>query len=118
MGFLIRIILNVVVSTAAIWVADRLIDGVTLSNVLWEALAVGLIFGVVNAVVKPIVKLLSLPVIILTLGLFSLIINTLLLMLVATLAGDWLQVGNFFDAFLASIIISVVVWVLNQIIPD
>jgi putative membrane protein len=118
MGFLIRVILNVLVSTAAIWVADRLIDDVTLSSVLWEALAVGLIFGVINAVLKPIVKLLSLPVIIVTMGLFTLVINTLLLMLVDTIAGDWLSVGSFIDAFLASIVISIVIWVLNLIIPD
>jgi len=80
-------------------------------------LIVALIFGVINALVKPIVKLLSLPVLILTLGLFTLVINALLLWLTASLSSN-LTVSGFWPAFWGAIIISLVSSLLSMFVSD
>ncbi|GAA3107603.1 phage holin family protein [Nonomuraea salmonea] len=81
-----------------------------------------LIFGVVNAIVKPIVKALGCAIIVLTLGLFLLIINAAMLLLTSWIAGELgipFHVDNFYPAaFWGAIIVSVVSWVLSAFIPD
>ena len=83
---------------------------------------VTLIFGIINTFLKPLVKLLSLPFIVLTLGLFLLIVNALMLELTSWLAGLLdlsFHVDNFFwDAILGALIITVVASILNAIVPD
>ncbi len=122
------LILRVVVNGIALWVAAWLVQGVhlgeggsTSKNVV-TILLVALIFGLVNAVVKPIAKLLSLPFIILTLGLFLLVLNALLLELVAWISGVFglaFRIDHFFwDAILAALVISVVSWALSLVLPD
>ena len=84
-------------------------------------LLIGLVFGIVNAVVKPIVALLSLPLYILTLGLFTLVVNALMLMLTAWITEftTWgLRVDNFGTAVLAGLLISVVSLVLSALVGD
>ena len=123
MGILIKILVNAV----AIWVAAALIDGVevnadTTSSKLLTFLLVGAIFGVVNAIIKPVVTLLALPLYVLSLGLFAFIVNALMLELVSWIAGQLdipFHVGDFFwDAVLAAIVVSLVSWVLNLAIRD
>ena len=119
MRFLVRILINAV----ALWLTALLIPNVTLTNNIWEILLVAVIFGLVNALIRPIVKLFSLPITCLTLGLFSLVINTAMLLLTAWLAGDLLSIqGEFFErllwAFVASIAISIVSALLNSLLPD
>lgn len=87
-------------------------DGIT------GILLVSLVFGLINAIIKPIVKLLTCPLVILTLGLFTLVINTLMLMLTAWIVPQYLQVDGFFTAFFASIVISIVTVIIGFIIPD
>ena len=80
-----------------------------------------LIFGVVNFLVKPVVKLLSLPLLILTLGLFTLVVNALMLLLTSWLADQFdlsFHVDGFWTAVVGGLIISVVSWALNVILPD
>ena len=113
MRFVIRILIN----AAALWVADQLVDGIELSGSIWAILLVALVFGVVNAVLKPILKLLSLPVLILTLGLFAFVINAALLGLTAALM-DNLTVDGFWSAVLGGLIIAVVSAVLSRVLPD
>ncbi|MEV5922602.1 phage holin family protein, partial [Streptomyces pseudogriseolus] len=82
---------------------------------------VALIFGVVNFLVKPVVKLLSLPLLILTLGLFTLVVNALMLLLTSWLADQLdlsFHVEGFWTAVLGGLIISVVSWALNVVLPD
>ncbi len=120
MGFLLRIVVNGV----AIWLATLILPGFdavggesTLGKIGVLA-AVGLIFGIVNAVVKPVVKVLAFPVYILTLGLFTLVVNALMLLLTAwvTSHADWgLRIDNFGTAVLAAIIISVVSLALSAV---
>lgn len=123
MGFVIRFIVNAV----AIWVADFLLDGLHLTQsedvgtqVLIVA-AVALVFTLVNMVVKPVVKVLAFPLYILTLGLFSLVVNALMLMLtgwISTTLGFGLEVDGFWWAVAGGLIIGIVSWALALVLPD
>jgi putative membrane protein len=118
----VKTIANAGALAAAIW----LLQGITLtgedtgSNIL-TLLLVALLFGLVNLIVKPVVKLLSLPLFILTLGLITLVINALMLQLTSWLAGTLdlsFHVDGFGTALLGGLIISVVSWALNAALPD
>ncbi|MER6506814.1 phage holin family protein [Nonomuraea sp. NPDC048881] len=123
-----RFIIRTVAAAAALWVAIQLLDGIKItapenSAKYWGVLLlVALIFGVVNAIVKPIVKALGCAVIVLTLGLFLLVINAAMLLLTSWIAGQFdipFHVDNFYPAaFWGAIIISVVSWLLGLFIPD
>ncbi|MEU1387527.1 MULTISPECIES: phage holin family protein [unclassified Nonomuraea] len=123
-----RFIIRTVAAAAALWVAIQVLDGIRItapenSAKYWGVLLlVALIFGVVNATVKPIVKALGCAVIVLTLGLFLLVINAAMLLLTSWIAGQFdipFHVDNFYPAaFWGAIIISVVSWLLGLFIPD
>jgi len=113
----VRFVIRILINAAALWVADQLVDGIELSGSIWAILLVALVFGVVNAVLKPVLKLLSLPVLILTLGLFAFVINAALLGLTAALM-DNLTVDGFWSAVLGGLIIAVVSAVLSRVLPD
>lgn len=113
MGFIIKVL----VGGAALWVADRLISGIELTGDVWQILLIALVFGIVNALLKPLVKILSIPFLIITLGLFAIVINMLMLAITAGLMEN-LTVDGFLAAFLGSLVISIVTAVLNFIIPD
>ncbi|MEU5863007.1 MULTISPECIES: phage holin family protein [unclassified Nonomuraea] len=123
-----RFIIRTVAAAAALWVAIQFLDGIKItapenSAKYWGVLLlVALIFGVVNAIVKPIVKALGCAVIVLTLGLFLLVINAAMLLLTSWIAGQFdipFHVDNFYPAaFWGAIIISVVSWLLGLFIPD
>lgn len=109
-----KLVLKLAVYAAALWVAVRLVEGLAFEG-SWVALVgVALVFAGVNTVVKPIIKLLSLPLVILTLGLFLLVVNALMLGLTIWLAGA-LGLGisstGFVATFLGAIIVSLVSWV-------
>ena len=115
--FLLRLAVNLAVTVFAFWVAVQLLSGMSFTGNLGNWLVVAIIFGLVNAVIRPIVKLLALPINLITLGLFTLVINALMLWLTSWLSGA-LTVDGFITAFLGAIIISVISTVLNWIIPD
>ena len=98
----------------ALWVATFVFDGLQISGVKALILA-ALVFGLVNAVVRPVLVLLTLPLTVVTLGLFILVINALLLMLVAAVVPGFLPVG-FWTAFFAAIFISIVSYLTNRLI--
>lgn len=112
-----RIVIRIAVNAIALWVAAQLISGIKLEKGFWKIVLVAAIFGLVNAFLRPIAKLLSLPVIILTLGLFILVINAVMLLIT-----DWLTkslaVDNFGSAMLGALVISVVSWALSVFVPD
>jgi putative membrane protein len=119
--FLIWVVVNALALAAAAW----LLDGITVTGDSEGArvvtmLVVGLIFGLVNTFVTPVVKLLSLPFILLTLGLLIFVINALMLLLTSWIAG-LLDVGfhvdGFWTAVWGAIIVSIASWVLNLLIP-
>lgn len=115
---MIRLILKIAVYALAIWLAVRLIDGLTFDGTNLALLGIAVILAVVNAVVKPIVKVLSFPVVLLTLGLFLLVINALMLWMTVWLSGE-LDLGltsdGFGATFLGALVISVVVWIAEAI---
>ncbi|MHB8843565.1 MAG: phage holin family protein [Nitrospirota bacterium] len=106
-GFLLRWSINLL----ALVVAAKLIDGVRVQSIGMAVLAAG-ILGVVNAVIRPLVLLLTLPINLLSLGLFTLVINALMLQLVAYLVPGF-AIETFWAAFWAALIISVISWLLN-----
>lgn len=120
-SILFKFIANAVALAAAVWLVGDITlgkpDASTSSEVV-TLIIVALIFGLVNLIVKPVVKLLSLPLLILSLGLFSLVINALMLMLTAGLAGDAFNVGGFWPAVLGALIISIVSWAVTMVLDD
>jgi putative membrane protein len=128
MGWIGNVVVKTVINGAALYLAAAIVPGIHLGEegstgqTIITILVVALIFGIINTVLKPLVKLLSLPFIVLTLGLFLLIINALMLELTSWLAGILnlsFHVDNFFwDAILGALIITVVASILNAIVPD
>jgi putative membrane protein len=111
-----------VATAVALYVTAYFVPGITLReggdafSTIGTVLFVALIFGLVNALIKPIVSLLSLPVTILTLGLFALIINAAMLMLTSYLAGDNFNVEGWIPAIIGSIVISIVSAVVGSLL--
>ena len=113
MLFLLRLLIN----AAALWVAIQLVDGIEHRGSWWSLLFVALVFGILNASIRPLLKLLSLPIIILTLGLFILVINGLMLLMTGWLSGLLdlgFYVGGFWDAFLGGLVVSIVSLLLSM----
>lgn len=118
---MVKLLLRVVINAVAIWVATYLVPGLALTGNVLSWLVVAVIFGLVNALIRPVVKLLTLPINLVTLGLFSLVINALMLMLTGWLTKALVIEGalfGFIPALLGSIIISIVSTVLNWFIKD
>ncbi len=119
-------LVRIVVVAVALWVATLVVPGIAITATtpalrIGTLVAVALIFGVVNAVVKPVVKLLGCAFYILTLGLFALVVNALLFLLVGYLAdavGLPFTVDGFAAAFFGAIVVGVVSFVLHVVIPD
>jgi putative membrane protein len=112
MPFLLRLLIN----AAALWAAIQVVDGIEHRGSWWSLLFVALVFGLLNASIKPLLKLLSLPIIILTLGLFLFVINALMLLMtgwVSRLLALGFHVDGFWDAFLGGLIVTVVSLLLS-----
>jgi putative membrane protein len=110
LGFLIRGL----VAAGGLWVADQALTGISVDN--WKTLLIAaLLLGVVNAVVRPIVFFLTLPLTVITLGLFLFVVNGAMLGLVGMLLGGF-QVDGFWAAVLGAIIIGLVSWVASWFI--
>src|SRR5438445_13482356 len=112
MRFFIRLLVNAV----ALWVATRLVPGVTYEGGALPLLGVALLFGVVNAFIRPVAKILTFPLIILTLGIFALVINGLMLWLTSSLSsslGLGFHVSGFWAAFWGALVVSVVSTILS-----
>jgi putative membrane protein len=117
-----RFIIRWAINAVALYVAVALVPGIQLQSANWLSFIwLALIFGVVNALLSPLLKLLTCPLILLTLGLFTLVINTLLFYLggyVATYFGVGFTVDSWLSAFLGSLIVSIVSVVLSLILKD
>ena len=111
-NFLIRWILN----TLALWVVAQLYGGVNFAtgSALADYLIAGLVLGLANALVRPLLLLLTLPLNLLTLGLFTLVVNALVLLLVAEATA--LEVVGFSGAFWGALLLSVVSWLLDLLL--
>jgi len=111
MGFLLR----TVIIAIAFWVADALVDGIHMPDVVGTLFA-AVVFGLVNAVVRPVIALLSLPLTLLTLGFFTLVINALMFALTAALSP--ISIDGFGAAFLGALVVTVVSWAASRVVSD
>ncbi|MBE4734736.1 MULTISPECIES: phage holin family protein [Streptomyces] len=122
MNFLVKTIANAGALAVAVWLVDKItLTGAGTGKKVGTLLLVALVFGLVNAVVKPLVRLLTLPLFILTLGLFTLVVNALMLLLTSWLADVLdlsFHVEGFWTAVLGALIISIVSWALSLVLPD
>jgi len=112
-NFLIRLFVNALALAAAAW----LLDGIQMNGGFFDVLLVALVFGLLNAVLKPILLFFSIPLLVVTLGLFALVVNALLLMITASLLDDF-AVAGFWTAVLGSIVISLVTMILGSVLKD
>jgi len=112
MGFLLRVAVNIV----AILLAAQIVPGIHVEGAL-AAVAAGLLLGVVNAVVRPVLLVLTLPITLVTLGLFLLVLNGICLWLVAAVVKGF-TVAGFWPAVLGAIVVSIVSWVVTVIVSD
>ena len=112
-----NIVIRFVINAIALWVASAIIGGVSVSGTLGNWLVLLVVFGLVNALIKPILKLLTLPINVMTLGLFTLVINAFLFWLTSVLVSA-LKVDGIVAAFLGALVVSVVSTVLSWVLPD
>jgi putative membrane protein len=117
MSFLVRILVN----AAALWIATQIVPGVTYSGDVGPFLVVALVFGAVNATIRPALKILTFPIIVLTLGIFALVVNGLMLWLTSAISdalGIGFHVSGFFSAFIGALVVSIVSTVLSLVVGD
>jgi putative membrane protein len=122
----LSLIIRLLVNAVALWVATLIVSGVEIEQASTQEqvltlLVVALLFALVNIVVRPVVKLLSLPLYVLTLGLFTFIVNALMLWLTSWVAGLLnvpFTVDGFWAAVLGGLVVSFVSWLLNLLLPD
>ena len=115
MSFFLRLLIN----AAALWVATRFVPGVTFTGDWLPFLGVALVFGVVNTFVGPVAKILAIPLIILTLGIFLLVVNGLMLWLTSSLSsalGLGFHVSGFWAAFFGALVVSIVSTLLTMMV--
>jgi putative membrane protein len=122
----VKFILKILVVAVALWAATQVLDGIEVTTSTtakyWGTLiVVALIFGVINAVIKPIIETIGCAFYVVTLGLFALVVNAALLLLTSWISEQLhvpFHVDGFWPAFWGAIIVSVVSWLLNLVIPD
>ncbi|MEV0414377.1 phage holin family protein [Streptomyces sp. NPDC050448] len=122
-NFVVKTLANAAALAVAIWLLAgiTLDDQSSLGRRTLTLILVALVFGLVNIIVKPVVKLFSLPLFVLTLGLFTLVVNALMLLLTSWLATQLdlsFHVDNFWTALVGGLIISVVSWAVNMALPE
>jgi len=108
-------ILRALISALGLWLATRLVSGIRIDDASSLVLA-GVLLGVVNAIVRPIAIILTLPITILTLGLFLLVVNTAMVALVAAILPGFHIFGGFWSAFLTAVIVGLTGWLGSSLI--
>jgi putative membrane protein len=118
---MLKFVLRLLTNAAALWVAIRIVPGVSYDGSVPSLLVVALVFGALNASVRPLLKLFTFPLLILSLGLFTFVINAFMLMLTSW-ASNLLQLGfhveGFGSAFLGALVVSAVSLVLSMFVSD
>ncbi|MFF9394814.1 phage holin family protein [Streptomyces griseoluteus] len=121
-NLLVKTVANAGALAVAVWLLDKItLTGDSTGKKVGTLIVVALVFGLVNLLVKPVVKVLTFPLFILTLGLITLIVNALMLLLTSWVCGQLnlsFHVEGFWTAVLGGLIISVVSWALNLVLPD
>jgi putative membrane protein len=111
-GFLIRLVVN----AAALWVAAQLVPGFVITGVTPLVLA-ALVLGIINAIVRPVLVILTLPLTLITLGLFLFVLNAFCIWLTSRLVPGF-QVQTFGSALLGALVVSIVSWILTAFVSD
>jgi putative membrane protein len=122
----VRLIVRLLATAVALAVAAWLVDGISVgpgtdTERALTLLGVAIIFGLVNAIVRPVLRLLTLPLVVLTLGLFLLVLNALMLLLTEWIAEQFdlaFQVDGFWSALLGALIVTIVSFLINIVLPD
>jgi putative membrane protein len=112
---MIGFVLRALITAIGLWIATRWVSGIRIDDAATLILS-GVLLGVVNAVVRPIAILLTLPITLLTLGLFLLVVNTAMVALVAAMLPGFHIYGGFWSAFLTAIIVGLTGWVGSWLI--
>lgn len=105
----------------ALWVAVRIVPGLDFQGSVWALAGIALVFGLVNAFIRPILTFLSLPLLVLTLGLFTLVLNAVVFLIVIWISGALdlgLSTTGFWPAFFGAIVVSIVGWAVNALAAD
>jgi putative membrane protein len=118
-----KILIRLLINAAALWVAVRLVPGVSFTGDGRLLLVVALVFGVLNACLKPLLMILTLPFLLITLGLFTFVLNAFLLWITSALSGAMglgFHVEGFMAAFLGALVVSAVSILLSMFVsqPD
>jgi putative membrane protein len=112
-------VIQILVNAGALYVADFLIGGITFVGEWWKFLLVALAFSLLNTYVRPILRILTLPISVITMGVFLLVINAAMLLLTSAISdqlGLGFNVADFGAAFLGAIVVAIVGWVLSMVI--
>jgi putative membrane protein len=121
-NFVVKTIANAAALAVAVWLLDKItLTGDSTGKKIGTLVVVALLFGLVNFLVKPVVKVLTFPLFILTLGLITLVVNALMLLLTSWIADKLdvsFHVDGFWTAVLGGLIISIVSWAMKVVLPD
>ena len=110
---------QILINAGALYVAVYLLDGINFTGEWWKLLLVALAFSLLNTYLRPILRILTLPITVITMGIFLLVINAAMLMLTAAISdglGLGFTVDNFGSAFLGAIVVAVVGWILSMFV--
>ena len=110
-------ITRLLISALAVLITSLTLDGVTVDP-WWWAVIIAIVLGFINSWIRPLVKLLALPINILTLGLFTLVINAMMVLLCSWLVGPHFEVAGFWWALAFSIALTIVNWMLHLFLPS
>jgi putative membrane protein len=115
------LVLHWLLNGAALWVAAWLLPGLDFNGTLVDLLLVAAVFGIVNSLLRPILTVLTCPLIVVTLGLFTLVINALMLMVTGWLSVRWdlgFTVSGFWAAFWGGLVVGLVSLILSMALPE
>ena len=116
-----RFVMRIVVTAIALWAATRLVSGITFHGGWLGLTGVALVFGVLNSIVRPVLSFLTFPLLIITLGLFTFVLNAVMLLLTSALASTFgldFHVDGFWAAFWGAIVIGILSFLLSMFLPD
>jgi putative membrane protein len=111
-----RLIIRLIVSVLALFIVEYLVPGFHLASI-WTAVVAAIVIGIVNTLIRPVLQFIALPISILTLGISALLINVLLLWATSKVVPGF-EIANFWTAFIASILLSLVTWFMNLLARD
>ncbi|HSC32952.1 MAG TPA: phage holin family protein [Gemmatimonadaceae bacterium] len=116
-----RFLIRLVITAAALWAATRLITGISYEGGWLGLLGVALVFGVLNAIVRPVLKFFTFPLFLITLGLFTFVLNAFMLWLASPVAAAFglrFHVRGFAAAFWGALVVGIVSFLLSLLVPD